>query len=169
MMSIRAALAAALALCFLAGSADLAPAATICAAATAPSPEDGALLAFARRMGLAYPEAFRAIAVYLHADGGRALPGCYLRKRVAEARGWRLGGDLWAVAPGAAIGGDRFRNREGRLPPRWNSRYVEADLDYSGGHRGSHRLIFVRGMGTEWLFFVSTNHERSFAAFMPAR
>jgi hypothetical protein len=169
MMGLRPALAAALALFFLVGTADPAPAATICAAATVASPEDGALLAFARRMGLAYPEAFRAIAVYLHGDGGSALPDCYLRKRAAEAKGWHPGADLWLFAPGAAIGGDRFRNREGRLPRRWNGRYVEADLDYAGGHRGTHRLIFVQGMGAQWLFFVSTDHEASFSAFTPAR
>jgi guanyl-specific ribonuclease Sa len=76
------------------------------------------------------------------------------------------------VAPGAAIGGDRFGNREARLPSRWNGRYAEADLDYAGGHRGINRLIFVRGMGAgeeEWLLFVTTDHERNFTAFVPAR
>lgn len=143
-------------------------AAGVCASGTAiASPRDAALVAFARHAGLAYPDAFRALADYLHDNGGTALPSCYLTKRAAEARGWRPGGDLWAVAPGAAIGGDRFANREKRLPRAWDGRYVEADLDYAGGHRGVHRLIYVRGMGGLWLFFVTTDHEASFVAFAP--
>ncbi|HZT51622.1 MAG TPA: ribonuclease domain-containing protein [Stellaceae bacterium] len=130
------------------------------------SPQDAALVAFAHAAGLRFPEAFRNLADYLHATRGR-LPECYLRKRAAERLGWRPGRDLWAVAPGAAIGGDRFANREGRLPARWYGRYVEADLDYEGGHRGKHRLVFVRDMGDAWLLFVSADHERSFRAFSP--
>jgi hypothetical protein len=163
MMFLRA-----LALLFLAAAP--CAAAEVCGAAQdITSPQDRALLAFAQRAHLAYPEAFRRIADYLHADGGAALPPCYLTKRAAEARGWRPGGDLWRVLPGAAIGGDRFDNREGRLPHQFNGRYVEADLDYAGGHRGEDRLIYVRGMGERWLIFVTTDHDRSFRAFMPDR
>jgi hypothetical protein len=143
-------------------------AATVCtAAADLSSPQDGALLAFAARARLTYPDAFRRLADYLHADGGTALPPCYVTKRAAAALGWRRGGDLWRVAPGAAIGGDRFANREGRLPREWNGRYVEADLDYAGGHRGTDRLVFVRAMGERWLVFVTIDHEASFLAFAP--
>ena len=133
------------------------------------SPQDSALLAFASRAGIVHRDAFRNLADYLHDDGGRALPQCYLTKRAAEARGWRPGDDLWRVAPGTAIGGNRFANREGLLPPQWNGRYVEVDLDYEGGHRGTHRLVFVRDMGESWLIFVSTNHDGNFVAFAPSR
>jgi hypothetical protein len=133
------------------------------------SPQDAALLAFASRAGIAHRDAFRNLADYLHDDGGRGLPPCYLTKRAAAARGWRPGDDLWRIAPGAAIGGNRFANREGFLPPEWNGRYVEADLDYEGGHRGTHRLVFVRDMGERWLIFVSTNHDGNFVAFVPTR
>jgi hypothetical protein len=143
-------------------------AATVCTAANLSSPQDGALLAFAAHAHLDYPDAFRRLADYLHDDGGSALPPCYLTKRAAEARGWRRGGDLWSVAPGAAIGGYRFANREGALPREWNGRYVEADLDYAGGHRGIRRLVFVRGMGERWLIFVTADHEASFLAFVPS-
>ena len=67
------------------------------------------------------------------------------------------------------IGGDPFDNREGRLSHQFNGRYVEADLDYAGGHRGADRLIYVRGMGERWLLFVTTDHDRSFLAFAPER
>jgi hypothetical protein len=133
------------------------------------SPQDKALLDFAYRMKLAQPVAFKNIADYLHADHGQALPPCYLAKSRAERAGWHRGEDLWAVAPGDSIGGDRYADREHRLPAEWRGRYVEADLDYAGGHRSIRRLIFVRGMGaTEWLIFVSVDHERNFALFVPA-
>ncbi len=130
------------------------------------SDQDEALLRFARREGVAFPDAFRNIANGLHLTG--RLPSCYLTKDAAEKKGWHPGLDLWRVASGAAIGGDRFGNRERVLPSRWNGRYVEADIDYSGGARGSHRLIFVRDMGEEWLVFVTTDHYRTFARFEPA-
>ena len=130
------------------------------------SPQDAALLTFAHRLDLADSDAFREIVIYVHDHG--ALPPCYLTKRAAENDGWRPGGDLWSVAAGDAIGGDRYSDREHRLPAQWRGRYVEADLDYAGGHRGVHRLIFVRGMGENWLIFVSVDHYRHFARFAPA-
>jgi len=130
------------------------------------SPQDPALLAFARRAGLADPDAFREVAIYVHAHD--ALPSCYLAKRAAEDDGWRPGGDLWLVAPGDAIGGNRYADREHRLPTAWRGHYVEADLDYAGGHRGAHRLIFVRDPGARWLIFVTVDHYRHFARFAPA-
>jgi hypothetical protein len=129
------------------------------------SAQDAALLAFAAAAGVTYPQAFRSVANVVHATG--RLPSCYLAKAEAEARGWRPGRDLWEVVPGAAIGGDPFGNRERQLPPRWNGRYVEADLDYDGGPRGGHRLVYIRGEA--WPLFVTTDHYRSFASFEPAR
>ncbi|MGB8181696.1 MAG: hypothetical protein WCF13_04945 [Stellaceae bacterium] len=105
------------------------------------SPQDAALLTFAHRLDLADSDAFREIVIYVHDHG--ALPPCYLTKRAAENDGWRPGGDLWSVAAGDAIGGDRYSDRE-------------------------HRLIFVRGMGESWLIFVSVDHYRHFARFTPA-
>ena len=130
------------------------------------SRQDAALLGFARRVGLADPDAFREVADYFHARD--ALPPCYLTTHAAEDAGWRPGGDLWRVAPGDAIGGNRYADREHRLPAQWRGRYVEADLDYAGGHRGAHRLIFVRGIDERWLIFVSVDHYRHFARFAPA-
>jgi len=130
------------------------------------SSQDAALLRFAQKQGIAFPEAFRNIANALHLTG--RLPACYLTKDGAQDKGWHPGLDLWRVAPGAAIGGDRFGNRERLLPSRWNGRYIEADLDYLGRTRGSHRLIFVRDMKEEWLIFVTTDHYRSFTRFEPS-
>lgn len=130
------------------------------------SPQDTALLTFAYRLDLADPDAFREVADYLHAHG--TLPSCYLTKHAAEDDGWHPGGDLWRIVAGDAIGGDRYADREHRLPVQWRGHYIEADLDYAGGHRGAHRLIFVRGMGEQWLIFVTTDHYRHLARFAPA-
>lgn len=77
----------------------------------------------------------------LNSTRNASLPDKFVSKRQARQSGWRPGRDLWAVPAlkGKSIGGDRFGNREGRLP-RGNWR--EADLDYQGGHRGAKRLLF---------------------------
>jgi len=156
---IRIVLLAAALLLGLAGAP--ASGAEVCGLAEAqPGPQDEALKAFAHDLGLAEADAFVAVANYLHNTG--RLPPCYLTRRQAEAKGWRPGANLWAVAPGSAIGGDRFGNREHRLPSTNDGRYREADLDYAGGARGAERLIYVEsGQGT-WRQWVSVDHYRHF-------
>lgn len=44
------------------------------------------------------------------------LPQNYLTKQEAKALGWAASGNLWEVAEGKSIGGDRFGSREGLLP-----------------------------------------------------
>ncbi len=69
------------------------------------------------------------------------LPPNYMTKKEAEALGWISSeGNLWDVAPGACIGGDRFGNYEGLLPK--SGRYTECDVNYEGGYRGGERLVF---------------------------
>jgi hypothetical protein len=121
------------------------------------------LAAFAERAGLRQTRAAAGTIWHVHSTG--RLPECYLTKRDAEERGWRPGGDLWRSAPGTAIGGDRFGNREGHLPAR--NRYVEADLDYTGGRRGAARLVFARDTKGRWLIWVTTDHYRSFREVPP--
>jgi hypothetical protein len=79
----------------------------------------------------------------LNASRNQRLPDRYVTKREAQQAGWHPGRDLWQVPAlrGHSIGGDRFGNREGRLPP---GDWREADLDYRGGHRGAKRLLFSR-------------------------
>jgi len=138
-----------------------ASAADVCGLAQAqPGPQDAALKTFAHDLGLKQVEAFVAVANYLHSTG--RLPLCYLTKGQAEAKGWRPGADLWSAAPGSAIGGDRFGNREHRLPSSYDGRYREADLDYAGGARGAERLIYLdNGQGT-WRQWVTIDHYRHF-------
>jgi hypothetical protein len=132
----------------------------VCTAAErVPEVEFRALKRFARAAGLRATVAAARTLWHVHATG--RLPGCYLTKRAARRRGWWPGASLWRAAPGAAIGGDRFRNREGRLPARF--RYVEADLDYRGGRRrGARRLVFAVSTKGRWRIWVTVDHYRTF-------
>ena len=80
------------------------------------------------------------VAYYLHAYGH--LPDNYITKAEAEDAGWvSTKGNLWDIAYGACIGGDRFGNREGLLPK--GEQYYECDVNYAGGYRGDERLIYT--------------------------
>ena len=69
------------------------------------------------------------------------LPPNYITKSEAEKLGWQSSkGNLWEVAYGMSIGGDRFGNREGLLPE--GEEYRECDIDYQGGYRGEQRLVY---------------------------
>ena len=93
----------------------------------------------------------------LNRTNNTKLPEKFVSKREARSPGWKPGRDLWSVSAlrGFSIGGDYFRNFEGRLP---NKKWREADLDYKGGHRGSKRLIFSR----DGLRFVTVDHYKTF-------
>lgn len=82
----------------------------------------------------------------LNATGDRKLPSKFVTKGKAGGMGWRPGRDLWDVPGlrGRSIGGDRFGNREGRLP-RIPGGWREADLDYKGGRRGAKRIVYAAG------------------------
>lgn len=95
------------------------------------------------------------VAAYLRAFGH--LPGNFITKRQAQDLGWdSSAGNLWDVAPGKSIGGDRFGNYEGLLPKGGN--YRECDVNYSGGYRGGERLVFDDRGG----IWYTGDHYRSF-------
>ena len=80
------------------------------------------------------------VAYYLHVFGH--LPDNYITKAQAEDAGWvSTEGNLWDVAYGMSIGGDRFGNREGLLPA--GETYYECDVNYAGGYRGEERIIYT--------------------------
>ncbi len=95
----------------------------------------------------------------LNSTHEKNLPPQFVTKQQARSEGWKPGRDLWSVSTlkGSSIGGDRFNNREGRLPGR---KWREADLDYKGGHRGSKRLIYSSSRER----FVTVDHYRTFTA-----
>lgn len=85
------------------------------------------------------------------------LPEYYITKAEARKRGWRPSeGNLCEVLPNKAIGGDRFGNREGRLPK--GEKYYEADVNYRCGRRNADRIIFNKN-GDVWL---TKNHYKTF-------
>ena len=97
------------------------------------------------------------VALYLHLYGH--LPSNYLTKDEARELGWdSREGNLWEVAPGMSIGGDRFGNREGLLPEAQGRRWYECDVNYQGGRRGAERLCY----SNDGLIYYSEDHYESF-------
>ena len=70
--------------------------------------------------------------VVLYLDTYGHLPDNYMTKEEARALGWE-GGSVEAYQAGAAIGGDRFGNREGLLPEETGRTYTECDINTLGG------------------------------------
>ncbi|MBR6184804.1 MAG: peptidoglycan-binding protein [Clostridia bacterium] len=97
------------------------------------------------------------VAAYLRAFGH--LPSNYITKSEAQDLGWenRLG-NLWDVAPGKSIGGDRFGNYEGLLPTAKGRKYYECDIDFDGGYRNGKRIIF----SSDGLIFYTEDHYNTF-------
>jgi hypothetical protein len=88
-----------------------------------------------------------------------SLPDNFITKAQAEALGWNpKAGNLGSVAPGKSIGGDIFRNDKNLLPSAPGRIWFEADLNYSGGYRGTERLLY----SNDGQIFYSADHYRSF-------
>lgn len=87
------------------------------------------------------------------------LPDVYLTKSEARRQGWNPAkGNLCKVLPGRAIGGDRFSNREQRLPMQAGRQWYEADVNDDCGHRDTDRLLY----SSDGLIYLTTDHYRSF-------
>ena len=96
--------------------------------------------------------------VVLYLDAYGHLPENYITKSDARALGWE-GGSVEAYQEGAAIGGDRFGNREGLLPEEPGRTYTEFDTNPLGADsRGAERLIF----SNDGLYFYTSDHYASF-------
>ena len=97
------------------------------------------------------------VALYLHTYNH--LPTNYLTKNEAEALGWNnKEGNLWDVADGYCIGGNKFGNYEGRLPEKSGRTWHECDVNYQGGYRGSDRLLY----STDGLIYYTEDHYNTF-------
>ena len=97
------------------------------------------------------------VADYLHTHG--ELPPNFITKKEAQALGWIASeGNLWEIAPGKSIGGDRFGNREGLLPEKAGRQWYECDIDYTGGNRGAKRIVF----SSDGLIYYTDDHYKSF-------
>lgn len=99
------------------------------------------------------------VADYLHAYG--ELPPNFITKNEAKELGWDSAkGNLWDVAPGMSIGGDRFGNREGLLPKADGRTWYECDVNYEGGYRGADRVLY----SSDGLIYCTFDHYESFTA-----
>ena len=96
------------------------------------------------------------VALYIYTYG--KLPENFITKSEAEALGW-TGGGVGSYKEGAAIGGDKFGNREGLLPKKSGRQYYECDIDTKGkGSRGAKRIVF----SNDGLIYYTDDHYESF-------
>ena len=96
------------------------------------------------------------VALYLVTYG--ELPGNFITKNEARDLGWE-GGSVQKYLEGAAIGGDKFGNREGILPKADGRQYYECDIDTDGeSSRGAKRLVY----SNDGLIYYTEDHYESF-------
>lgn len=96
------------------------------------------------------------VALYIHTYG--KLPENFITKAEAQDLGW-TGGSVENYKEGAAIGGDKFGNREGILPKKNGRQYYECDIDTKGrGSRGTRRIVF----SNDGLIYYTDDHYESF-------
>lgn len=96
------------------------------------------------------------VSLYLHTYDH--LPENYITKSEARNLGW-TGGSVEQVAPGCAIGGDRFGNREGILPAAQGRSYYECDIGTIGeSSRGAKRLVY----SDDGLIYYTEDHYETF-------
>ena len=101
------------------------------------------------------------VALYLSLYGH--LPDNYITKDEAEELGWN-GGSVEDYAPGKAIGGDRFGNREGLLPKANGRTWTECDIDTLGeDSRGAKRIVY----SNDGLIYYTDDHYESFQRLYP--
>ena len=102
-------------------------------------------------------DSMEEVAIYL--TFFEELPGNYLTKKEAQAIGWESRkGNLWDVADGCSIGGDRFGNYEGLLPEAKGRKWTECDIDFDGSFRGAERIVF----SNDGLIYYTGDHYESF-------
>lgn len=96
------------------------------------------------------------VALYIYTYG--KLPENFITKSEAQDLGW-TGGTVENYKEGAAIGGDKFGNREGLLPKISGRQYYECDIDTKGkGSRGAKRIVF----SDDGLIYYTDDHYESF-------
>ena len=98
------------------------------------------------------------VAAYLYEFGH--LPSNFITKDEAEDAGWKTGGrSLDEACPGKSIGGDKFSNREGKLPKAKGRTWTECDIDYHGEKsRGAKRIVF----SNDGLIYYTGDHYKTF-------
>ena len=88
------------------------------------------------------------------------LPEYYITKSQAKALGWRTKkGNLTEIAPENMIGGDIYKNDDGKLPSAPGREWYEADISYVSGFRSKCDRILYSNDG---LIFVTKDHYETF-------
>ena len=96
------------------------------------------------------------VSLYLHTYGH--LPENFITKDEARDLGWE-GGSVERYKDGAAIGGDKFGNREGVLPKAPGRQYYECDIDTNGqSSRGAKRIVY----SNDGLVYYTEDHYETF-------
>lgn len=98
------------------------------------------------------------VALYLHKYGH--LPRNFVTKDEAEDAGWKTEGlTVDEACPGKSIGGDRFGNREKKLPTAKGRTWYECDIGYTGGRsRGAKRIVY----SSDGLIYYTDDHYKTF-------
>ena len=87
------------------------------------------------------------------------LPVEYVTKEYARTQGWKSKqGNLSDVLPGMVIGGDIYKNRDGKLPQAEGRVWYEADFDYTAGYRNDSRILY----SSDGLIFVTYDHYKTY-------
>ena len=86
------------------------------------------------------------------------LPEYYISQEEAKDLGWiPKKGNLDDVAPENMVYGE-YHNRRGELPVAKERGWYEADINYYGGYRGYHRILF----SNDGLILVTYDHYQTF-------
>lgn len=92
----------------------------------------------------------------------KELPPNYITKQEAYDAGWVPDQqNLWEVTDHKSIGGDRFSNREGKLPKKMT--YYEADIDYKGKGRNAKRIVYSNNFD----IYYTDDHYETFKEITP--
>ena len=102
---------------------------------------------------------FQGVADYIHKNN--KLPDNFITKAEATKLGWKPGEDLWKYAKNKSIGGDYFGDHEGTLPSKAGRKWTECDINYKGGNRGPHRIVF----SNDGLIFGTSDHYKTFKQY----
>ena len=90
---------------------------------------------------------------------GYGLPDYYVDKETAKQAGWKnRKGNLNEVLPGIMIGGDIYKNKNGKLPNAPGRVWYECDINYKKGFRNDERVLY----SNDGLIFVTYDHYHTF-------
>ena len=82
-----------------------------------------------------------------------------VKKKEAKKLGWKpILMNLHQVTDKGVIGGDIYRNKDGKLPSVDGRIWYEADINYTGGIRNSSRILY----SNDGLVFVTYDHYFTF-------